>query len=62
LEIAKKEIHSRYNKINYNYDRSRGVWKIVFSIETEKDEQTVNTKVATVYVDEDGYTLSTVIE
>lgn len=62
LEIAKKEIRSRYNKINYNYDRSRGVWKIVFSTDTEKDEQTVNTKVATVYVDEDGYTLSTVIE
>lgn len=63
LKIAQKEISFKYNKINYYYDRSRGVWKIVFSKDTVKEDKQIDSVVlGTVYVDEDGYTLATVIE
>lgn len=60
LAIAKKEVTDSYNKINIAYDRTRGIWRVVFSIDTVTDEKTENTVVMTVYVDEEGYTLATV--
>ena len=63
LKIAQKEVNFKYNKINYFYDRTRGVWKIVFSKDTVKEDKQIDSAVlGTVYVDEDGYTLATVIE
>lgn len=62
IEIAIKEASSEYNTINIFYDRTRGIWKIVFSqvTETEAEDGSIKrdsvTK-ETVYVDEDGYTL-----
>lgn len=62
IEIAIKEATSEYNTINLFHDRTRGIWKIVFSqvTETEAEDGSIKrdsvTK-ETVYVDEDGYTL-----
>lgn len=60
LNIAKKEINTDYNKINYNYDRTQGVWKIVFSYDMQSDGEINSEQKAVVYVDEDGYTLAVV--
>lgn len=63
LKIAQNEVKFKYNKINYYYDRTRGVWKIVFSKDTVKEDKQIDSVVlGTVYVDEDGYTLATVFE
>ena len=64
IAIAKGEVEVKYNSIRVNYDRTRGIWKIVFSNDVEnKDEngmKSVESDVLeTVYVDEDGYTLMT---
>lgn len=63
LSIAKSENISPYNSIRMYYDRTRGVWKVVFSndeeITDEKGNKSVSGTVSdTVYVDEDGYTLA----
>lgn len=60
LEIAKKEVSDKFNKVAFAFDRTRGVWKVTFSLDTVTNEKTTSTKVMTVYVDEDGYTLATV--
>lgn len=62
IEIAIKEAISEYNTINIFYDRSRGIWKIVFSQATETKEEDGSLsrdidRKETVYIDEDGYTL-----
>lgn len=59
VEIAKKEVNEKFNKVNIAYDRTQGIWKIKFSVDTVTEEKTTNTPVMTVYVDEDGYTLAT---
>ena len=63
IAIAKGEADVKYNSIRINYDRTRGVWKIVFSndeeITNEEGVKHVESDVLeTVYVDEDGYTLA----
>lgn len=60
LEIAKKEVSDNYNKIGFAFDRTQGIWKVTFSLDTVAQEKTDSRKVMTVYVDEDGYTLATV--
>ena len=60
LDIAKKEVSENFNKVNFALDRTRGVWKVTFSMDTVTDEKTTSEKVMTVYVDEDGYTLATI--
>lgn len=62
IEIAKKEASVKYNSIRVNFDRTRGIWKIVFSNDEEiKDEEGMkhveSDVLETIYVDEDGYTL-----
>ena len=59
VEIAKKEVTEKFNKVNIAYDRTQGIWRIKFSLDTVTEEKTTNTSVMTVYVDEDGYTLAT---
>ena len=59
VEIAKKEVAEKFNKVNIAYDRTQGIWRIKFSLDTVTEEKTTNTPVMTVYVDEDGYTLAT---
>lgn len=60
LDIAKKEVGEKFNKVNFAFDRTRGVWKVTFSLDTVAEEKITSSKVMTVYVDEDGYTLATV--
>ncbi len=62
LDIAKKEVGDQFNKVSFAFDRTRGIWKVTFSLDTVTDEKTTSKKVMTVYVDEDGYTLATVKE
>lgn len=59
VEIAKKEVTEKFNKVNIAYDRTQGIWRIKFSVDTVTEKKTANTPVMTVYVDEDGYTLAT---
>lgn len=64
IEIARGEVDVKYNSIRISYDRTRGIWKVVFSNDVEeKDENGMkhveSDVVETVYVDEDGYTLLT---
>lgn len=59
VEIAKKEVTEKFNKVNIAYDRTQGIWRIKFSLDTVTEKKTANTPVMTVYVDEDGYTLAT---
>lgn len=59
VEIAKKEVDEKFNKVNIAYDRTQGIWRIKFSVDTVTEEKATNTPVMTVYVDEDGYTLAT---
>lgn len=62
LEIAKKEATVDYNSIRVAFDRTRGIWRVVFGNDTTKEvdgKQTITTTaVETVYIDEDGYTLA----
>ena len=60
LDIAKKEVSDKFNKINFAFDRTQGIWRVTFSMETVSGEKTTSEKVMTVYVDEDGYTLATI--
>lgn len=60
LDIAKKEVSDRFNKINFAFDRTQGIWRVAFSMDTVSGEKTTSEKVMTVYVDEDGYTLATI--
>lgn len=62
IAIAIKEAVSEYNTITVYHDRTRGIWKIVFSDVTESEAEDGSIKresvtKETVYVDEDGYTL-----
>lgn len=65
IAIAQKEIDFEYNKIKVFYDRTRGIWKVVFFIDSESEANgktvTNSTEKGTVYVDEDGYTLAMAI-
>lgn len=63
IAIAKGEADVKYNGIRVNYDRTRGVWKIVFSndeeiTDNEGMKHVESDILETVYVDEDGYTLA----
>lgn len=60
LDIAKKEVGDKFNKINFAFDRTQGIWRVTFSMDTVSGEKTTSEKVMTVYVDEDGYTLATI--
>lgn len=60
LDIAKKEVSDKFNKINFAFDRTQGIWRVTFSMDTVPGEKTTSEKVMTVYVDEDGYTLATI--
>lgn len=60
LDVAKKEVSDRFNKINFAFDRTQGIWRVTFSMDTVSGEKTTSEKVMTVYVDEDGYTLATI--
>lgn len=60
LDIAKKEVSDKFNKINFAFDRTQGIWRVTFSMDTVSGEKTTREKVMTVYVDEDGYTLATI--
>lgn len=60
LDIAKKEVSDKFNKINFAFDRTQGIWRVTFSMDTVSGEKTTSEKVMTVYVDEDGYTLGTI--
>lgn len=60
LGVAKKEVADKYNKVKFAFDRTAGIWKVIFLLDTQNGEQTDSKTVMTVYVDEDGYTLATV--
>ena len=61
LEIAKKSVKSDYNKINIYFDRTQGIWKIVFSVDTAAADNTFTNKIVeSIYVDEDGYVFADV--
>lgn len=60
FDIAKKEVSDKFNKINFAFDRTQGIWRVTFSMDTVSGEKTTSEKVMTVYVDEDGYTLATI--
>ena len=60
LDIAKKEVSDKFNKINFAFDRTQGIWRVTFAMDTVAGEKTTSEKVMTVYVDEDGYTLATI--
>lgn len=60
LDIAKKEVSDKFNKINFAFDRTQGIWRVTFSMDTVSGEKTTSEKVMTVYVDEDGYALATI--
>lgn len=62
LEIAKKEADVKYNSIRIAFDRTKGVWRVIFGNDIEKQvdgkKQIESTPAETVYIDEDGYTLA----
>lgn len=62
LEAAKKEATVKYNSIRVAFDRTRGIWRVLFGDDTEKEidgkKQISTTVLETVYIDEDGYTLA----
>lgn len=60
LNVAKKEVTDKYNKIKFAFDRTAGIWKVTFLFDTQTGDKTDSKTVMTVYVDEDGYTLATV--
>ena len=64
ISIAKKEVEASYNSIRVYFDRTRGIWRVVFSNDIQNVDENGMKSVAmdvveTVYVDEDGYTLMT---
>lgn len=62
LEAAKKEVSVKYNSIRVAFDRTRGVWRVMFGNDTEKEvdgkTEITSTTLETIYIDEDGYTLA----
>ncbi len=62
IAIAEKEIDFEFNKVNVLYDRTQGIWKVVFSVDSEGETNGTsvndNNVQGIVYVDEDGYTLA----
>ena len=60
LDIAKKEVGEKFNKVNFAFDRTQGIWRVTFSMDTVTDKNTTSEKIMTVYIDEDGYTLATI--
>lgn len=63
IEIAKGEADVKYNSIRVAFDRTQGIWKVVFSndkeVKNEEGTKYVESDILeTVYVDEDGYTLA----
>lgn len=64
IALAKAEVEAKYNSVRVFFDRTQGIWKVVFSNDVqnvdEKGMKTVQSDVVeTVYVDEEGYTLMT---
>lgn len=62
LDIALQEVTADYNTITFYFDRTRGIWKVTFSVmtETTANDGSIardNAVKETVYIDEDGYTL-----
>lgn len=62
LAIALEEVTVKFNAVTTYYDRTRGIWKVVFSdmTETEVDGKLTQTHVTkeTIYIDRnEGYTL-----
>lgn len=63
IEIAKGEADVKYNSILVSFDRTQGIWKVVFSNDNEITDENGMKHVEkdileTVYVDEEGYTLA----
>ena len=62
FELALKEVTVEFNTITSYFDRTRGIWKVIFSdvTETEAEDGSISrTSVTkeTIYLDEAGYTL-----
>lgn len=62
FEIALQEVTVEFNTITSYFDRTRGIWKVIFTdvTETQSEDGSISrTSVTkeTIYVDEDGYTL-----
>ncbi len=62
FELALQEVTVEFNTITSYFDRTRGIWKVVFSdvTETEAEDGSISrTSVTkeTIYLDESGYTL-----
>lgn len=62
FELALKEVTVEFNTITSYFDRTRGIWKVIFSDVTEaeaEDGSISRTSVTkeTIYLDEAGYTL-----
>ena len=45
LDIAKKEVSDKFNKINFAFDRTQGIWRVTFSMDTVSGEKTTSEKV-----------------
>lgn len=61
LAIAKQEVTDEYNSVSFSFDRTKGIWQVKFSVDTEVGDKIESKTVMTVYVDEnDGYTVATV--
>ena len=63
IEIARGEADVKYNSILVSFDRTQGIWKVVFSNDNEITDENGMKHVEkdileTVYVDEEGYTLA----
>lgn len=63
IEIAKGEADVKYNSILVSFDRTRGVWKVIFSNDEEITDENGMKHVEkdileTVYIDEEGYTFA----
>ena len=41
LDIAKKEVGEKFNKVNFAFDRTQGIWRVTFSMDTVTDETAV---------------------
>lgn len=62
FDIALQEVTVEFNTITSYFDRTRGIWKVIFTdvTETEAEDGSISrTSVTkeTIYLDEDGYTL-----
>lgn len=62
FDIALQEVTVEFNTVTAYFDRTRGIWKVVFSdvTETTAEDGSISRESVTkesVYVDEEGYTL-----